>query len=165
MRSSFLYLIACSFCTIRRGLQQEPREYYREKVSPLCYCLPLCVCPLPTSLCIHSAGPIIHLLARLLVLAPPITQPLPPIPPFPLTCLFLPASPHPINLPLAPLYPSNTSTRLSAHLTTSTCHSDHLTASAHPSTSAHSNTPAHSLASPQPSAHPSTFVCCLRPHL
>ena len=152
MWSSFLYLIARSFHTIQREevLQREPRE----KVSPLCICLIL-----PAPLCVRSVCPIVRSLVRSLAPAPLITRPLPPIPPFPLTCLFLPTSPHPINLPPALLRPSDTSARLSAHPTTSARRSDRPTASAHPSTSAHSDTPAHSLVSLQPSACPSVFVC------
>ena len=139
-QSSFLYLIARSFHTIQEEvLQQEPRE----KVLPLCICLLL-----PAPLCICSVCPIVRSLVRSLAPTPLITQPLPPIPPFPLTCLFLPTSPRPINLPPAPLHPSDTSDCLSTHLTTSACCSDCPTAPAHPSTSAHSDTPAHSLVSP-----------------
>ena len=118
--------------------------------------MPLCVC---------SACPIVRSLVRSLAPAPPIIRPLPPIPPFPLTCLFLPNSPHPINLPPALLCPSDTSARLSAPLTTSAHRSDHPTTSVHPSTSAHSDTPAHSSVSLQPSAHSSAFMRCLQLHL
>ena len=145
MQSSFLYLIVVSAQyreEEKRSLQQEQREHYREKVWPLCYYLHLCICPhLPMSLCICSSCLIVCSLAQLLPLTPLITQLLPPIPPFPLTCPFLLTTPCPTILPLTPLHLSDTSAHLSACLTTSAHPSDRLTAPAHLSTSAHSYTP------------------------
>ena len=122
--SHFLYLIACCFCTIQKRfterIERTYREVYREDSTPLC----LLIC----------------LLAQSLPLVPLITQLLPPIPPFPLTCPLLITPPYLLTLPPTSPHPCTTSTYPFAW----------LSASAH--TSAHLSDPAHTPLS--------VFSCC-----